>query len=41
MQISTQQRGESSIKTVQYENVKKATFHKLVVEKSNGYALGG
>jgi hypothetical protein len=28
-------RGESGIKTLEYEKVKKATFHKVTVEKSN------
>ena len=35
MQIITVMRGGSSIKTLGYENVKKATFHKRTVEKSN------
>jgi hypothetical protein len=35
LQIFNDWRGESSIKTLRYENVKNATFHKTIVEKSN------
>ncbi len=41
MQIFEVQRGESRIKTLQYENVKNATFHKRTVEKSNIYTRCG